>query len=399
MLSEFFCDRRTFNRVQDSPSAPYLEGFADAMRAVGYARTTILSYLRTAAHVGAWARREGIALADLDETAIEAFRGHLSVCECPGPRPLRSRSGTLGARAHRFLEHLRATDTARSAAPPARSQSDPALLGGFNDWMRQHRGARPATLSSYGRILLDAIGELGDDPSRYEAASLRAFVLDRASRHGRSKAKLVVTAMRMFLRYLSSEGQCPAGLDGAIPTIAQWSLAALPRYLTPSEVDQVLGTCDPTTPGGSRNRAVLLLLSRLGLRASDVAALRFSDIDWEQATVRVAGKSRRTSQLPLPQFIGNRSCESAQGPGMSLMSNPCGDPEAGWRPLALSPVRPGLRVLTERPGPEGPKPTRRRNTMAVNTQAIFGVVKREGMEKGFWTRIGTAFQNQDAMRR
>jgi hypothetical protein len=33
--------------------------------------------------------------------------------------------------------------------------------------------------------------------------------------------------------------------------------------------------------------------------------------------------------------------------------------------------------------------------MAVNTQAIFGVVKREGMEKGFWTRIGTAFQNQD----
>ena len=34
--------------------------------------------------------------------------------------------------------------------------------------------------------------------------------------------------------------------------------------------------------------------------------------------------------------------------------------------------------------------------MAVNTQAIFGVVKREGMEKGFWTRIGTAFQNHDA---
>ena len=33
--------------------------------------------------------------------------------------------------------------------------------------------------------------------------------------------------------------------------------------------------------------------------------------------------------------------------------------------------------------------------MAVNTQAIFGVVKREGMGKGFWTRIGTAFQNQD----
>jgi hypothetical protein len=36
--------------------------------------------------------------------------------------------------------------------------------------------------------------------------------------------------------------------------------------------------------------------------------------------------------------------------------------------------------------------------MAVNTQAIFGVVQREGMERGFWTRIGTAFQNQDGSR-
>lgn len=33
--------------------------------------------------------------------------------------------------------------------------------------------------------------------------------------------------------------------------------------------------------------------------------------------------------------------------------------------------------------------------MAVSTQALFGVVQRDGMEKGFWTRIGTAFQNQD----
>jgi len=171
--------------------------------------------------------------------------------------------------------------------------------------MRHHRGARPATLISYGRIILDAIEELGNDPSRYDAVSLRAFVVDRSKRHGRSKAKLVVTAMRMFLRYLSAEGHCRPGLDGAIPTIAHWRLSALPRYLTPSEIDQIVGKCDPATAAGLRDRAAILLLSRLGLRASDVAFLHFSDIDWDGATVRVAGKSRQTSRLPLPQDVGD----------------------------------------------------------------------------------------------
>jgi site-specific recombinase XerD len=56
---------------------------------------------------------------------------------------------------------------------------------------------------------------------------------------------------------------------------------------------------------GRRDRAVLLLLVRLGLRAGDVAALRLRDLDWQVGTVQVSGKNRRQHRLPLPQEVGD----------------------------------------------------------------------------------------------
>jgi site-specific recombinase XerD len=171
--------------------------------------------------------------------------------------------------------------------------------------MQQHRGAKDETLRIYGHVISDALISLGDEPSRYDARRLRAFVLERAPRYGRSKAKLLVTALRVFIRYLIAQDLCPAGLDAAIPTIAGWKLASLPRYLQAFDIERVLTSCDPTTAIGARSRAALLLLCRLGLRAGDVANLRWCDIDWHQATVEVMGKSQRTARLPLSQEVGD----------------------------------------------------------------------------------------------
>jgi integrase/recombinase XerD len=67
----------------------------------------------------------------------------------------------------------------------------------------------------------------------------------------------------------------------------------------------VIGSCDLTKPRGVRDRAILLLLARLGLRAGDVVAMRLDDIAWEEGTLRVCGKGRRESRLPLPQDVGD----------------------------------------------------------------------------------------------
>jgi site-specific recombinase XerD len=108
----------------------------------------------------------------------------------------------------------------------------------------------------------------------------------------------------MFVRFLITEGHCAVGLDAAIPRVAHWRLAVLPRYLPPDDVERVIASCDPASPVGRRDRAILLLLARLGLRAGDVAHLRLRDIDWREAWIQVRGKSRYEARLPLTQEVG-----------------------------------------------------------------------------------------------
>ena len=146
---------------------------------------------------------------------------------------------------------------------------------------------------------------LGDDPGRWNAKGVRDYFLDRTSKCGAGTAEKLTTGLRAFLRYLSARGLCQADLDQAVPTFASWRLARLPRYLTAEQVDSLIAACDGSSPARRRDRAIILLLARLGLRAGDVAGLRIADIEWETGTLRVSGKGRYQVRLPLPQDVGD----------------------------------------------------------------------------------------------
>ncbi len=102
-----------------------------------------------------------------------------------------------------------------------------------------------------------------------------------------------------------SKGLCKYSLIAAVPTVAQWRLSALPRYISVEDMRQVVQSCDTDQLVGMRGHAILLLLASLGLRASDVVNLLMSDIDWNRATVLLRGKTRKASCLPLPQDAGD----------------------------------------------------------------------------------------------
>jgi site-specific recombinase XerD len=160
------------------------------------------------------------------------------------------------------------------------------------------------SLDVYEGILIGLLDALGGDPRAYSAESLRTFVLERANPHGIERAKSIAVAVRSFLRFLGATGRCAPGMDYAIPGYACWQLSAVPRYLPLEDIERVIGSCADDA-NGRRDRAVLLLLARLALRASEVAELKLADIDWRSGSILVCGKARRQALLPLPQEVGD----------------------------------------------------------------------------------------------
>jgi len=140
---------------------------------------------------------------------------------------------------------------------------------------------------------------------RWNAQGVRRYFVERTSECGVGTAEKLVTSLRAFLRFLGVHGQCQADLHDAVPAFAAWRLTEIPRYLTAEQVDRVIAACDCRSSERPRDRAIILLLVRLGLRAGDVAHLRMADIEWGTGSVRVSGKGRCQVRLPLPQDVGD----------------------------------------------------------------------------------------------
>jgi integrase len=156
----------------------------------------------------------------------------------------------------------------------------------------------------YARSFLQMrFGEAEPDWSAISPEDVADFVRVKAATVTTS---LPATAVRALLRYLAATGAVRPGLDRAVPTIWRWRHASLPRHLTAEQTERVLGACDHDTLIGKRDRAIVLLLVRLGLRAGEVAALTLDHLDWRHGHLLVrATKSRRERRLPLPDEVGN----------------------------------------------------------------------------------------------
>ncbi|MER9420690.1 tyrosine-type recombinase/integrase [Mesorhizobium sp. M0306] len=234
---------------------------------------------------------------------LAVFSEHLRTCGCPRAMGGRRNHHTIfGARL--FRQHLVEIGVCESAAA-ALQCAEPCLVAHFKVWLRKHRGASDSTVKLYARDAAHLMAALGDDPERWGPAAIRSFFLDRASHCGNGTVEKLTTSLRAFLRYLAVEGRCRAYLADVVPGSAHWRLADLPRYLAAEQVNRLIAACDGEVVARRRDRAIVLLLVRLGLRACDVAQLRLDDIEWETGSLRVSGKSRYEVRLPLPQDVGD----------------------------------------------------------------------------------------------
>jgi integrase/recombinase XerD len=332
MLEFYLRSARGITRARSTLVGSYLDGFATALRELDYYREVGAWCITYAVHLGLWAAAEDVHIGALDEGAVRAFLAHLPRCRCPGHRA--GLHAVARARTGVFVRYLRTAGVVPVAVPHV---ATPALIIGFCEWMRRQRGLTDTTLREYRRVAITLLGRLGDDPARYEARTLRAAVREVTGDHGVAMARLVAQVARAFLRYLAVDGRCRPGLDAAILPVASWRLAALPRCVSAASVQQIIDACDPDRPDGARDRAILLLLARLGLRGGDIVRMRWSDLDWTDAHVRVAGKGRREVQLPLPQEVGDAILVYLRGRRSVVACDRVFlRSRAPWRPLAGS---------------------------------------------------------------
>ena len=332
MLERYLQSARGIARARSSLVGPYLDGFAAALRELDYCRAVGRWCITYAVHLGLWAAAEDVPLGALDEGAVRAFLVHLPRCECPGHRA--GLHAVARPRTGGFVRYLRSLGVVPMPVPPV---ATPALVTGFCAWMRRQRGSAETTLRQYRSVAIALLGHLGDDPARYEAGAVRAAVHEVTGGHGTATARVVAKVARGFLRYLAVAGRCRPGLDAAILPVANWRRASLPRYVAADAVQRIIDACDATRPEGARDRAILLLLARLGLRGGDIVGLELRDLDWAAARVRVVGKGRREARLPLPQEVGDAILAYLRARRAGVTCDRVFlRARAPWRPLATS---------------------------------------------------------------
>lgn len=285
--------RRLVTRARLHFALPHFEAFVRWLEARKYTRGTVSGLIVQFGHWTQWMHDAGYDLGTIHigyAASVPALKN--------GPyHHLRRRSGAL------FVQFLVEQGLVAPLPKPTTPTERWPILAEFRDWMRRNRGVMDSTLDTYQGILIHLLHDLGDQPHAYTAQAIREFVFKRASKHGLAHARMFVTATRAFLRFLVATGQCPAGRDQAIPNFAGWQLAPVPDFLNDGDIELIVAACDGEVR--LRDRAVILFLVRLGLRASEVANLEFDHIDWTNGRIAIrGGKSRREEWLPLPQEVG-----------------------------------------------------------------------------------------------
>jgi len=308
MLDQYFDSPFRIQTLRNGPNGPLFEDFAQKLAAAGYAQISARRHIRAAEHFVYWADEEGIPPASVNGQIVPHFNDHLNHCLCPGFGHATRTRHVLLCGVRLFVRYLSGAgvDVSRAVEP---ATQDPALFVAFREWMREQRGTSDPVIDNYRTPILDLLRSI-DDAADINAHRLRQFVLERGCKH--ATAKISMTALRLFLRFLIAEGKCTAGLDAAIPVVAHWRLSSLPRYLQAEDVERIIESCDLTSSIGKRDRAILLLLARLALRAGDIVQLRLTDIDWKDAWLSVSGKSRRETLLPLTQEVGQAIADYLQ---------------------------------------------------------------------------------------
>lgn len=292
----FVIDDLTLNQFGN-----YAAGFLQSLVDQGHTAGTINQYRCFINVLAGTMHGKGIPIEELDEALAAELAAE------SGWRSGRRTYAVFIAR--RFVRFLNEQGAGKPPPPPtAREIARVELKSEYETYLRRQRGLSERTIFHcwrYADRFLDfRFGDEAGDFSQINPADITAFLQHLIERKRPFRDKSASTHLRNFFRYLFKTGKTPANLALGIPMVRQQYGARLPRHLTPDQVEVLLEAVRSGPYGGRRNYAMVLLMARLGLRASEVIAMRIDDIDWRAGEIMVRGKGDRHDRVPLPPDVG-----------------------------------------------------------------------------------------------
>lgn len=288
------------------PLEAYAPGFAGELERLGYTVNAASHQMALIAHLSRWLTKRQLGAVDLASGVIERY---LRDRRAAGYRLFRSEKALAP-----LLDYLRGLNVAPGAEPVAARTPGEVLLERYRDYLIGERGMGVRSVRGYLDLVRPFIeGHVRDgvDLRGLTAGDVTSFLVAESRRRSPKTVQRLASALRSLLRYWHVHAVIETPLVAAVPKVAYRS-PGLPRGLHPRQVAAMLDSCDRGQQAGLRDFAVLTLLSRVGLRAGEVAGLLLDDIDWRSGEITVAGKGRRRDRLPLPCDVGEAIAEYLQ---------------------------------------------------------------------------------------
>ena len=289
------------SRVQvTGPLATYSDRFRLELARQGFTPHSASCQLQLMAHASRWLAGNGLGAGDLTPARVKEF---LDARRAEGYTLWLSPKAMVP-----MLGYLRGIGVVATPVPAGPSTPAEKLMEAYRTYLVQERGLAVSTVAGYlhvARLFLSTRpAEEGLGLERLSASDVTTFVLAECTMRTVGSAKYIVCGLRSLLRYLYVGGHIEHELTAAVPRVAGWRLAGLPKAISAHDVARLLGSCDRRSTFGRRDFAVLSVFARLGLRSGEVAALELADIDWRAGEIVIRGKGRRQERLPLPVDVG-----------------------------------------------------------------------------------------------
>lgn len=183
------------------------------------------------------------------------------------------------------------------------------VLDEFEKWLLRERSAQGRTAAAYTARVAAFVewlpAPVEDSLRKLTAATVVEWVnLEAARGLKASTLGKQMVMLRSFLQFCHRTGRMSQDFAGVVPHVAAWRLSTIPDPVPAGTIEALFDSLDPRSPKGLRDRAILLLLTGLGLRACEIAGLRLDDIGWQTGSLRIHGKGDRVDELPLPDEVG-----------------------------------------------------------------------------------------------